>query len=164
MRVHLSDVAAGSARARLSASPARHAGATLAFSFLPSKKRGTRPDAAPVGSATGRSRCSGERRRPPRAWEEASRRAASEDGGHGHREARGRRFDARPASSPPAVEDGAVATVHQALNGFVQKVEGIRGNIPASLIEEWLGLELVTVDDRRRRPRPNLSRAPPFRN
>ena len=41
--------------------------------------------------------------------------------------------------------DDAEATVHQIANQFVREVEGIKGILPASLIDEWLGLELVVV-------------------
>ena len=44
------------------------------------------------------------------------------------------------------VEDGDQAMEQQTLNGFDHEVEGIKRNISASLINEWLGLGLARVD------------------
>ena len=62
-------------------------------------------------------------------------------------ERQGRRcLDAHPASSPPAIEDGHEAMVYQSPKGLDWEVEGVEGIISASLIEEWLGHGLATVD------------------
>ena len=58
---------------------------------------------------------------------------------------RGAATGACPASSPAAGGDDAEATEHNFANRLYWKVEGTKGNIPASLIEEWLGLGLATV-------------------
>ena len=99
-----------------------------------------------------------------RAWPPVA--AASLVGAHGHR-ADGKDRPAAPhpkmeatdsrgqqkvdtvvcrASSPPASENGYEATARQNPNGLDRKVEGIMGIISASLIEEWLGQGLATVD------------------
>ena len=63
-------------------------------------------------------------------------------------ERQGRRcLDVHPASSPPAVEDGHESTVYQSPKGLDWVVEGVEGIISASLIEEWLGHGLATVDE-----------------
>ena len=72
-------------------------------------------------------------------------RVASEEGGHEHGVLRGAASGACPASSPAAGGDDAEATERNFANRLHWKVEGTKRNIPASLIEEWLGLGLATV-------------------
>ena len=143
VRLHLTYVATGSGRARLSATPGCHAGCPAGRPFpsvertrdrarrrarldmvgrrLPPPLRGTPPAARGVGRAAPLRRV--------REWRPRPR------GGRGRR-----RLGARPASLPPAVGDGVKATVHHPLKILAGEGEEIKGSSSTDLIEEWVGL------------------------
>ena len=91
-----------------------------------------------AGSAADRHRRPGGRPWPPREWGRALRCAASEGGGHGHREVgKRRRPGARLASSPPADEDGDEATGYHSENRGHQEDQENKRILHTHLIGEW---------------------------
>ena len=107
----------GQGGTRLSAAPARHAGASVAASYPAPTKLRREPDAALAGLAADCRHRPGGCPWPPREWGRALHCAVSEGGGHGHREVgERRRPGVRPASSPLADEDGDEAASYHSEN------------------------------------------------